>query len=94
MNPKSLIKVVWGFVVLWAVPIWLLAYLLQTTVVSAQSAAAIAALYVWSAIVLMLLLPARLPKRMQSLAAGMMAIALIAPLKTPPAVQGSADIRD
>ena len=92
METKNTIKVAWGFAVLWLVPIAGLTYVIRQVGVSDQSVAAIAALYLWSGVLMLILFPSRLPKRLQSVAAGMMAIALVTPLKAPVFVNVPADI--
>jgi hypothetical protein len=92
MEMKSTIKIAWGFAVLWLLPIACLTYVLRHVGVSDQSVAAIVALYLWSGVLMLVLFPARLPKRLQSVAAGMMAIALVTPLKAPLPTDVPADI--
>jgi hypothetical protein len=83
MEMKNTIKVAWGFAVLWLLPIAGLTYVIRQLGVSDQSIAAISALYLWSGVLMLALFSSRLPKRLQSVAAGMMAIALVTPLKAP-----------
>jgi hypothetical protein len=81
MEMKNAIKVAWGFAVLWLLPIAGLTYVIRQVGVSDESVAIIAALYLWSGVLMLVLFPSRLPKRVQSMAAGMMAVALVTPLK-------------
>ena len=92
MEMKNTIKVAWGFAVLWLLPIAGLTYVIRQVGVSDESVAIIAALYLWSGVLMLVLFPSRLPKRVQSMAAGMMAVALVTPLKAPVSMDVPADI--
>ena len=68
MVVKTLTQVVIGLILFWAMPIGGLAYLLLQFGVG-TAAAAVAALWMWSSVLLAALLPSRPPKLVQPLAA-------------------------
>ena len=92
MDMKNTIKIAWGFAILWLLPIAALTYVIRHAGVPDQSVAAIAALYLCSGVLMLALFPSRLPKRVQSVAAGMMAIALVTPLMAPASVDAPSEV--
>ena len=71
---KSLFKVIWGLGVLFALPTAALALVLPGTL---GPASVIAAIYLWSVLLLIILLPARPPRLLKGVTAAMFSIALV-----------------
>ena len=68
MVVKTLTQVVIGLILFWAMPIGAIAYLLQQCG-AGTAAASVAALWMWSSLLLVALLPSRPPKLVQPLTA-------------------------
>ena len=71
---KSPVKVFWGVVVLFALPTAVLALVPASTL---GPASVIVAIYLWSILLLFILLPARPPRLLQRASAALFAVALL-----------------
>lgn len=77
MRVANVMKTVWGLVVLWAAPIIGVALILIGLGVADRSVATIISLYVWSGVLLLVLLPGRQAKTVKGFATVLLSIAFL-----------------
>ncbi len=74
----TVLKLLWGLAILWVLPIFGIAYILRGVPgLSSEPIALLIAVYVWSMILLLTLVPAQTPKAASGIASLMLAIALV-----------------